>query len=379
MNAAKFFAVCVCWLAGFAYAQTPGVSKDEIILGQSADFSASRAVISKAYAQGAELYFDQINSQGGIFGRKISVVKLDDQYQTKLALDNIKNLVEEKKVFGLMHSVGTAITEASLPYVASQAVPFIHPLTGADHLRLAPHLNAQTFYLRASYGAEVERITKQLRTIGIYRVAFVHEDEPFGKGVKALVEATFAKNGLKLAAVGVLPFNQPDAVDEAVKTVAQAQPQAIIVGSAGPSVGNFIMRYASQGRSAQFYCLSVSNVEQLHKTLGAVSKNLIVAQVMPSVERSAMPVVQDYRRALAKAGAPVGSSFGLEGYISARIMVQAIKASGKDITRQKFTNAMQRMGASDVGGFPIKYGKNYRAGSSYVDIGIIQADGKLVY
>jgi branched-chain amino acid transport system substrate-binding protein len=376
----------ILWYVGFmtlctpSFSQVPGISNTEIHLGQTADFSASRAAISKAYSQGAMLYFDKINQQGGVLGRTIKLTQLDDKYQTKLALENTQKLIDEEKVFSLVHGLGTGIAEAVVPYVEERGVPYIHPLTGADHLRKAPYLGKQTFYLRSTYGNEVQRITKQLSTIGITRIAFVHEDEPFGIGVKALVIQALGDANLKLSSVGVLPFNKPDDVQAAVQVVSNEQPQAIIVGSAGGSVVNFIKSYLAAGHTAQFYGLSVSNPVQLFKVLGPSSKNLILAQVMPSVERSAMPIVQQYRNAVSKTKpAQVANNFGLEGYISAQIIVQALRASGKNITRKKFVRALESVGAASIGGFPLRYSAVERSGSNWVDIGIIGFDGKLVY
>lgn len=362
-----------------ASAQGNGLSAKEIVFGQSADFSSSRAVISKAYAEGAKLHFDEVNAAGGVFGRKIRIEQLDDKYQTPTALENAKKLVEEKKVFGLIHGVGTAIAEATLPYVEAQGIPYIHPLTGADHLRQPPHQGQATFYLRATYGAEVNRILGQLRTIGITRVALVYEDEPFGQGIRKLTDQAAAKNGMALSAYGILPFNRPDAVDEAVQTISRVTPQAVIVGNAGPSVGNFLRRYMDSGAKTQFYGLSVSNVQQIYKVLGPDSKNVIVAQVMPSVDSSTMPVVQDYRKAVKKAGAASVNGFGLEGYISARVIVDGLRKAGRDLTRQKFIGALEGMGVTNVGGFPLRYARADHAGSQWVGIAIINDQGKLRY
>jgi branched-chain amino acid transport system substrate-binding protein len=365
--------------AGMAFAQADGVSDMEIVLGQTADFSASRSVISKAYAEGARLYFDQVNAAGGVMGRKVRIKPLDDKYQVALALENAKELVERQKVFGLVHGVGTAIAESTLKYVEERGIPYIHPLTGADELRNPPQLGKYSFYLRAPYGAEVKRIVAQLNTVNIQRVALVYEDETFGQGIRKLVDQAAQKSAVKITAYGILPAGRPDAVDDAVAAVRRAEPQAVIIGNAGPGVANFLKRYVESGGRSQFYCLSVSNVEQLYKALGAESKNVIVAQVMPSVDRSAMSVVQDYRTAAAKAGSGAGNGFGLEGYISARIIVEGLRNAGRDLTRRKFIDALEAMGSTTVGGFPVRYGPGIRDGSSWVDIAIINDRGRLTY
>ncbi|MES2938588.1 MAG: ABC transporter substrate-binding protein [Pseudomonadota bacterium] len=363
--------------AGRAFAQ--GVGRGEIVLGQTADFSASRAAIAKAYAQGAALHFDKVNAAGGVNGRRIRVAQLDDAYDTPRALDNARELVERRQVFALVHSVGTGITGRLLPYVDEQGVPHVHPLTGADQVRPPMHTSAQTFFLRASYGREVERIVEQLHTLGIRRIALVYEDEPFGHGIRDAVQAAMKQRGGTPAALGVLPFNQANeaAVAPAVAAVARGEPAAVIVGSAGPSVEHFIRGYRAAGQGAQLYCLSVSNVERLHKALDHLSRGIVVAQVMPPVQTSNLPVVRDYRAAVAARAEP-GGTFGLEGYISAHMIVQALHAAGREPTRAAFVQALASPALTHVGGFPVRFRSEPREGSPYVNLAIVGPGGKLV-
>lgn len=358
---------------------TPGVTAREIVFGQTADLSASRAVITRAYAEGAALHFAEVNAKGGLFGRRIRVAQLDDAYKVPQAEQNARELVEQQGVFGLVHTVGTAITDKLLPYVDEHGVPHVHPLTGADQVRPPARTSRSTFFLRASYGREVDRIVEQLHTLGIRRIALVHEDEPFGQGIRANVEASMKQRGNTLAAIGVMPPNQASetAVAPAVAAVAKAAPQAVIVGSAGPSVEHFIKGYKAAGARSQFYCLSVSNVERLYKALEGLSQGIIVTQVMPA-QTSTLPVVRDYRRAVEAAkGTPTG--FGLEGYISGRLIADALRAAGPNPTRARFIAALESPALAQVGGFPVRYRDEPREGSPFVEMAIIGGQGKLVW
>lgn len=370
-------AVAAFGIAGRSRSQ--GAARGEIVLGQTADFSASRAAISRAYAEGAALHFGAVNTAGGVGGRRIRVVQLDDGYDTKRALANAQELVEKQQVFALVHSVGTGITGQLLPFVDESGVPHIHPLTGADAVRPPLRTSAQTFFLRASYGREVDRIVGQLHTLGIRRMALVHEDEPFGHGIRDAVNAAMKERGSALAATSVLPFNQASesAVAPAVAAIAKAAPAAIIVGSAGPSVEHFVRGCHAAGVRAQLYALSVSNVERLYKALDRLAQGIVVTQVMPPVQSSNLPVVRDYRAAAQKHSV-AANTFGLEGYISARLIVDALRAAGREPTRTAFVQALASPALTHVGGFPVRYRGEPREGSPYVDLAIIGAGGKLV-
>lgn len=369
-------------VAGPGLAQRPpaGVSATEIVFGQTADLSASRTAITRAYAEGAALHFASVNAAGGIHGRRIRVAQLDDAYEVPRAARNARSLVEEQRVFGLVHAVGTAITEQLLDYAVEHGVPLVHPLTGADQVRPPNRVNPWAFFLRASYGREVDRIVAHLHTLGVRRIALVHEDEPFGQGIRDNVTASMRQHGNTLAAIGVMPRNAagPASALAAVQTVAASAPQAVIVGSAGPSVAHFIQGYLDAGSRAQFYCLSVSNVERLHQALGRRSHGVIVTQVMPPVQTSTLPVVRDYRRVMASHDGSA-TSFGFEGYLSGRLIVEALRLAGPDPTRSRFIEALASPALAQVGGFPVRYRNEAREGSPFVEMAIIGSQGRLVW
>lgn len=360
-----------------AWAQSAhGVTKDEIVFGQTADLSASRAPITRLYSEGARIYFDEINRKGGVADRKIRVIQLDDGYQTQRAKDNAVKLVQEQRVFGLVHAVGTGIAEQLIRYADERGVPLVHPLTGADNIRAPQMPSKNTFFLRASYRKELEKMISQLHTVGISNIALVYEDEPFGQGIRAITEAAMKERSLQLSALGIIPFNKPTEVSDAVTALAKVQPRATIIGSAGPSVENFVKAYSQTHSHTQYYCLSVSSAERLSASLGKLSQGIIVSQVMPSVQNSVMPVVREYRDAVAREKLQP-TAFGLEGYISARIIVDALRLAGKNLTREAFVDALATPEASQVGGFPIGSRAAVRSGSPFVDLAMITGDGRL--
>lgn len=350
---------------------------NEILLGQTADLSASRAGITKSYARGAALHFDALNARGGVEGRRIRVLQLDDAYDAGRALDNARQLVEREQVFALIQPVGTGITDQLMPFAQSRGVPVIHPLSGADHLRAPQREPGGTFLLRASYGREIERIIGHLTTVGITRIGLMHEDEPFGKSIKSAVDLAMARHKLSLAALGVLPPNQtrPEAVLPAVQQMARAAPNVVLLGSAGPALEHFLRAYRETGQPTQYYGISVTNVDRLYQALGPASRGIIVSQVMPAVRRSNLPIVRDYREAAAARGQEA-DSFGLEGFISARAIESALRRAGAAPTRARFVE--QLAGLNELGGFPLRSQSGPHSGSPYVELAMIGDDGKLV-
>ena len=177
-----------------ALAAETGVGDQTIVLGQSIALSGALSDLGKEYASGASLYFDSVNAKGGIHGRKIKLLSLDDGYDTKKALDNTRQLVEQDKVFAIFGQFGTGITQSSLPLTTEAGIPLFAPYSGADGLR--DNKNRYLFHIRASYGDETEKMVEQLASTGVREIAVIHQNDPFGKAGLLVAEQALQKRGL---------------------------------------------------------------------------------------------------------------------------------------------------------------------------------------
>ena len=152
-----------------------GVSANRILLGQSAAFSGPAAQLGIDLNAGARLYFDQVNRQGGIHGRKIEILTADDKYEPALTVENTRRLIQNDQVFALFGYVGTPTSNAALPVFTSARVPFFAPFTGA--LSLREPFNRQIFHIRAGYVEETEHLVDQLARVGIRNIAAFHQNQ----------------------------------------------------------------------------------------------------------------------------------------------------------------------------------------------------------
>ena len=148
-------------------------------LGQSLPLSGPLTELGTEYRDGAQAYFKWVNGKGGVHGRKIELVTLDDGYVVERTVENAKKLLDQESVLALFGMFGTANYAALLPLVNEQAIPSVAPYTGSDGLRA--QRSPTTFWLRASYGDETEKIVDQLTTLGIRRIAVFYQDDAFGK------------------------------------------------------------------------------------------------------------------------------------------------------------------------------------------------------
>ncbi len=372
-RAATLFAGLVWAAAGTAQ---QGVTDREILLGQSAVLTGPMNSNGIFYTAGAQMYFDAVNAAGGVNGRKVRVVTLDDAYDPKRAVANTKKLLHEEKVLSLFNYLGTGSAMAMIPVAAEEKVPLFAPYTGSDGVRKAG--NRYIFHIRASYGDEAEKIIDHLHTLGYKRISVMYQNDNFGKAVLAVVQAAMDKRKIKPASAAPIEPNASDAKTTAAN-IAKGDPQAIIIGSAGNPVVAFIKEYNASGHKAQYYAPSVVSSEQLTRELGEAARGIVISQVMPFPWKPLNALVREYHKLLAAGGNKVAPSYThFEGFVSAKIFTEALRRSGRDLTREKLIATLESMRELDLGGFVVGYDKNNRQGSRFVELTMIGRDGKFV-
>lgn len=366
--------VALGWVAGSAWAQDGvGVTDSEIVIGQSCQLSGPLAALTSEVRQGASLYFDHINASGGVRGRKIRVVALDDAYDPKKAAENTLKLIDEEKVLALFQYAGTPPALAALPIAEERGVPFVAPFTGSDGLRQAG--SRYVFNIKAGYAAELDATVKQLASVGIARIAAVYLNNPFGTGGLASVEKSVKAHKVGLVAQAPLEVDGSKMAD-AVAAVAKESPQAIIVISAGKPSVDFVDAYLAAGHRSTFYMLSVISNAQLVKALGERARGIVVSQVVPSPWNQSVPISREFQ-ALAKAKGITEYTFSqMEGFVSAKFLVEALQRAGAKPTRATLVQAMESMKSVNLGGYPVELSAAQHSSGKFVDLLMMGRDGR---
>lgn len=356
---------------GMLHAASPGVTDDEIVLGQSLDLSGPLAEMAPDMVNATKVYFDAVNAQGGVHGRRIRVVTLDDGYKPDNTVKNVGKMMTEDAVFALCNLTGTANVAAILPMLAKDnpPVPLISPFTGAELVRV-PGLE-HVFNIRASYGDEAEKLVQHLTTLGVPRISVLWVNNGFGKDGLAGVRKSMEKRGLRLHSDAPIQADSSDA-QQAVAALGATEPDAIIMITAGAPTVSFIKNYRKVSRGARFYTLSVMGTQATLRALGEDGVGVVVTSVVPFPWSQSMPLAREYRAALKKGGFESNVSFiGLEAYLNAKVLVEGLRRAGKDLTRTRFLQALESLRHFDLGGFEVDYGKGVRQGSRFVDLTII--------
>ena len=183
-----------------------GVSDDHVLFGQSAAFSGPAQELGTNMRLGIEAAFNDINKVGGVHGRILKLVTLDDAYEPEAAVTNTLRLIEEENVFALIGEVGTPTSRSATPVAADVGVPFIAPFTGAEFLRDDEWENI--INLRASYYQETEEMVSRLtEDLGITRIGVLFQDDSYGRAGYRGVRLALDRRDMKPVSIGLYPRN----------------------------------------------------------------------------------------------------------------------------------------------------------------------------
>jgi branched-chain amino acid transport system substrate-binding protein len=362
--------------AGFAHAE-PGVTDKAIAVGQSAVFSGPVAETGNNYRRGIELYFEQANKAGGIHGRKLQLVALDDAYDPKRTVENTRALINEHKVFALIGYVATANLIASLPIAEEAKVPVFAPLVGTTSFRTRH--SRYLFHVRASYRSELARIVQQLETVGSDDVAIVYQDSVFGKSNMQTLLELLQDHKLKVVKSLPMAINSADAND-IVAQLKQASPKVVVMIMAGAMSEVLIRDVRAAHLGAPLYTISVG-VADAKASAGRLNgglRGVVTASIVPSPKLERYGIVKEYRKAIATSINGADNYTVLEGYIAAKVFAEGLRRAGRSPSREGFIAAVEGMGKHDLGDFMVEYGPTNHNGSSFVELEMYTAAGDLV-
>jgi ABC-type branched-subunit amino acid transport system substrate-binding protein len=361
-----------------AQAQTaPGVTATSIVFGQSAPLTGANAELGNDIRNGALAYFKKVNDAGGVHGRKLELVSLDDANQVARSEANTVELVEKQKVFALFGYASATLSRPALPIVAKHNVPFLAPFTGADPMRV---FNKNVYNMRASYADELEKIVEHYLTLGSKRFSIVHYDDVVGKENLTAVERALKKHNMAPVSVAAFKDRAKPDIDGGVKSVKQGEPDVVILTTLYKATSDFVKASRKAGMGAQMVSNSFPGASPLAKELGDQGAGVAVAQVVPPPTQRSRPIVREYQDAIAKHLGKKDYSFtSLEAYISAKISVEALKRAGPRPTRESFMQALDGINNHDLGGYYVNFSPTNHNGSTQVEMTVIGSQLKFNY
>jgi branched-chain amino acid transport system substrate-binding protein len=345
-RAAVFVLFTVVLAISAAPGQTPGITENSISIGSCAALDGPARFLGKETIMGAQTYLHSVNEDGGVFGRKIQLLALDDSYDPDKAPACFKRLTKEG-VFALGFLVGTPTARVYVPMAQDEKIPVVGLFTGAQ--MLYEPVKHYIVNVRASYYDETREQVDKLWDVNVHKIGVIYQDDAFGKTVLDGVKLALQKHNSAPVALGTFARNTTD-VDDGLKSVMALRPQAVVVVGPYAPVAAIVKKAHAAGWRPQFLTVSFVGTEAFIKEAGPDAEGTIITQVVPPYDRTDYATVSLYRKSLSKYYPDTPPSFvSLEGFLDAMVLVEGLKRAGRDVTRENFITAIESIHAMNIG------------------------------
>lgn len=325
----------------------PGVSEGEILIGSCSALEGPSHFLGVETVTGAKGYFNLINDEGGVDGRKLKLISADDSYDPAKTQACFDHLMSEK-VFALGFFVGTPTAVKYVPMAETAKIPLVGLFTGAQTLYVP--LRHWIVNVRASYFDETrEQVDGLWKTLGYKKVGVIYPEDAFGTTVLEGVKAALKERGAEPAAVASYQ-RQTTHVGGAIDTVRAVNPDAVVVVGPANTVAPILKQAHAKGWKPLFLTVSFVGTDELISEAGPDAEGVVITQVVPPYYMTELKFVALYRRALGKYFPSEQPNFvSLEGFVDAMVLAEGLKRAGKDLTREGLIHAIESIHDQDSG------------------------------
>jgi ABC-type branched-subunit amino acid transport system substrate-binding protein len=357
--------------AALAGAGLSATAADKILVGQSAPLTGSNAEIGKDIRDGAIAYFKKVNDAGGVNGKQIEFISLDDKNDRKTAGANATKLINEQNVVALFGFASATLSLDAMPTVKEKKVPFFAPFTGADAIHKQ---NAMVFVLRASYADELQKILEHWNALGADRITVIHYDDEIGNQNYATVERIMKAGGKQAASVKLQ--RNKDVDKSAIDAIIKSDPHVIISTTLYGATSQILTGLREAKKPYNMTALSFTGPSQLAKVAGPSAYGVSVAGVVPPPTKTLVPVIKECGDAVKKAGIKELNYTNLEACIAAKVLVEGMRRAGREVTRESLYKGLMNITDYDAGGYSVHFGPEKRHGSHFVELAVISRTGQ---
>lgn len=365
------FMVAVAAVAAMSgpHAQPPARdagTRHALLIGQSVALSGPAAAVARPYHEGARLYFDRLNAAGGIHGRKVDLLTLDDHGEPAMALANTKKLLDHG-VLCLFGYYGSPQVAAAYPLLRDTQALMFAPMAASDTLRGERFPNI--YALRPDYAHEVAAVARHAETLGVRKLAVLHAGD--GESLAALesVRRNLPQLGTQLAAA------EPISAGGAQKVLASA-PESVLVLGGVRDAAHGVRQLRAGGFHRTIYVFSNAGESLLAAELGADGAGVVATRVVPGSDSLHTPIARELaaQALAAQLGRP--NVYMMEGYLAAHVLATALRQASPEPTPARLRSAIEQMHDLDAGGFRIGYAKD-RVASKVVELALIDSYGRV--
>ncbi|MEW6616117.1 MAG: ABC transporter substrate-binding protein [Thermodesulfobacteriota bacterium] len=329
---------------------TTGVTDDTIALGHILDYTGPAAETTLQISKAIEAYFRDFNERGGVNGRKIEFLKEDDRYSIPGAIAAFKKLVFKDKVFVCLSVGGTGQTLALSEQIAKNKIPCI--VISKSRVMTEP-LKKYIFTGGPSHdditAVLIDYIVKDLRAKSP-KVAIGYPDVSYGKEVLDGLTKRLKHHGLEPVAIEVIPIGAVDASSQALNVKKKGAEYAIMIGT--PVMSIAFMKFSNvYGYKPVHIGYYYNCSETIPKALGKIAEGFLGVHAFVSWDNDVPGMIKAKKISLKYYPGWKATDIGFaEGIVNSILTEDALRRAGRDLSREKFIEALESTKNLEVGG-----------------------------
>ncbi len=351
----------------------PGIFDDRIVFGQSACLSGPNSLLGETYRRGTVAAFEELNSSGGIDGRRIELITLDDAYNPDLAAANAIHFVEEADVFAIVGGVGTPTAARIAPVLKAAGIPFVGHVTGANFLRDKKRF-PNVVNLRASYLDEVRVLTDyMINKKGLKRLGIIYQDDAFGRSVLRDYLTAIEEHDGKLMAKTRYTRNT-HAVHASLFALDRADLDAILLVGTYAANAEIINLSNSLGHKYTLANLSFSLSQEIRQRVEELSDRIVLTEVMPDPNDPDSLFAEKFRNAMLStdvSASDLVNEVSFEGYLLGRYIISTLQRMDGQYSREVFLEHLMPQHPVSIDDWSIGFQEDSNTGSHYVRLTVL--------
>lgn len=329
-------------------ATAQGVTDDTIIIGTTLPLSGGAATSGAGFEAGLQAAVQEVNDAGGLAGRTVELVVLDDGFEAARSVANVRRLGDQERVFAVVSPAGSANLPGSYPYLEQKGLPLFAPVLPPD-----PQQDS-VFLLGTSQRDQGRVIVDFLAGEGARSVAVIGQDNELGQSIREGVEEGAQDSGVEVVANESTEPNSTE-VSSAVLNVRGANPDAIVLGTDNTQSALIMQEVEQLGWQPMIMGTSSTVTTGSSGTVGPAGPAAegVFGSLISELPTSDTPEVEAWRTAQeAVAADQVGSGYALQAYANAQVFFEIVRQMGDDMSWESFQRTAESMSDYESGIYP---------------------------
>jgi ABC-type branched-subunit amino acid transport system substrate-binding protein len=355
----------------------PGIARSTgaLLVGMSLPLRGPQSRQAEATRQGVDACFEQANRAGGVAGSLLQLVTVDNEYSPEKTAESLKTFAAQRAV-ALTSLMGGPLISAAIPVAREVQLPIVGVIHGGDNLR-APGTEIVT-HVRVNFAGELAAIARVFVTVGRRRFAVLHASDSSGKAFLNQFSAALNTHGLPIVAAVPYERDTKDFTPMAKAVGASGADVVVVGGVTGPGIA-FIRAMRGSSIGTQIACLSTVDDRAVWAELGDQARGVAFSSVVPSPQNTLLPIVRDYQAAMAMKKYGEISLASMEGYVNARVCVEALRRAGSQVDKLHMQRTLKAMSSVPLGGLTFAApGAPAGSGINVSDVLMLTIGGKLL-